>query len=335
MFGLEELKEKIEAKGDMIICPVIGCETQVKKMTGDVLKPLDAYLGKGKGREEGFEQHLCKEHKIYITPTTFIYEDLNDNSLWHDAEDKDLLGKIIEHKRVKGQLHHDKSEDAVTWNVFRFLERSILLSEFLSKLCNSPVANPEIIYWSYSQSQQNVWNELKRARAEFGEIPQRGSEPDLIVDSDDALFFIEAKLTATNETTPSNPKELKRYLTGGNNWYDAVFRFDYQTIASNEKKYELLRFWLLGTWIAKQQDLDFYLVNLVLSERERDIEAIFKKHIHENQRRKFVRITWEDIYQHISSSVVWGKDKDMIMRYFKNKTIGYENGELQRAFSIL
>lgn len=335
MFGLEELGKKIDVKGDMIICPVVGCEAQVKKMTKGVLKSLDAYLGKGKGREEDFEQYLCKEHKIYITPTTFIYEDLKDNSLWHDAEDKDLLGKIIEHKRVKGQLHHDNSEDAVTWNVFRFLERSELLSEFLSKLCNSPVANPEIIYWSYSQSQQNVWNELKKARAEFGEIPQRGSEPDLIVDSDDALFFIEAKLTATNETTPSNPKELKRYLTGGNNWYDAVFRSDYQTIASNEKKYELLRFWLLGTWIAKQQDLDFYLVNLALSERERDIEAIFKKHIHENQRRKFVRITWEDICQHISGSVLSGRDNDVTMRYFKNKTIGYENGKLQRAFSIL
>ncbi|GAJ21047.1 unnamed protein product, partial [marine sediment metagenome] len=24
-----------------------------------------------------------------------------------------------------------------------------------------------------------------------------------------------------------------------------------------EKKYELLRFWLLGTWIAKKQDLSF------------------------------------------------------------------------------
>lgn len=335
MFGLEELKEKIEVKGDMIICPVIGCENQVKKMKRRVLKSLDAYLEKREAGKEGFEQYLCKEHKIYITPTTFIYEDLKDNLLWYDAEDKDLLGKIIKHKRVKAQLHHDNSEDAVTWNVFRFLERSKLLSEFLSKLCNSPVANPEIIYWSYSQSQQGVWNELKKARAEFGEIPQRGSEPDLIVNSDDALFFIEAKLTATNETTPSNPKELKRYLTGGNNWYNVVFKSDYQTIANKEKKYELLRFWLLGTWIAKQQDLDFYLVNLVLSERERDIEAIFKKHIHENQRRNFVRIAWEDIYQHISSSVLSGRDKDKIMRYFKNKTVGYENGKLQRAFSIL
>ena len=30
MFGLEELRRKIDVKGDMIICPVIGCENQVE-----------------------------------------------------------------------------------------------------------------------------------------------------------------------------------------------------------------------------------------------------------------------------------------------------------------
>ena len=50
MFGLEELKKKIEIQGDTIVCPVIGCETQVKKMTKGVLKSLDAYLEKGEDK---------------------------------------------------------------------------------------------------------------------------------------------------------------------------------------------------------------------------------------------------------------------------------------------
>jgi len=334
MFGLQELKKEIQVEGDTIICPIIGCEKQVKKMTKRVLKSLEAYLEKGKSNRGKFDQYLCKEHKIYITPTTFIYEDLSDNLLWYDV-DKDLLDKIIVAKRIKAQLHHDKSEDALSWNVFRFLEKSKFLSEFLEKLCNSSVTNPETIYWSYSQSQQNVWNELEKARAEFGESPQRSSEPDLVVKSDEALFFIEAKLTATNETTPTKPRELKKYETGGNNWFSKVFRSDYKTVAIVEKKYELLRFWLLGTWIAKQQDLDFYLVNLVLSEREKDIEVIFKRHLYENQRRKFIRITWEDIYQQILNSGFSGIDEDTMTKYFKNKTIGYDgNGRLQKAFSI-
>jgi len=87
--------------------------------------------------------------------------------------------------------------------------------------------------------------------------------------------------------------------------------------------------------MARQRDLDFYLVNLVLSEREKDIEAIFKRHLYENQRMKFIRITWEDIYHKILNKELSGVDKDAMIRYFKNKTIGYNgNGKLQKAFSI-
>lgn len=336
MFGFDELKKKIEIQQDTIVCPIVGCGNRVKKMTKGILKSLDAYLEKGEGKREDFDPYLCKEHKIYITPTTFIYEDLKDNLLRYDVVEEGLLNKIIVAKRVKAQLHHDNSEDAVTWNVFRFLERTKLLSKLLAKLHDSSVENPEIIYWSYYQSQQNVWNELVSARKEFGESPRRSSEPDTIVKSDDVLFFIEAKLTATNETKPSNPNNLKRYATGGNKWYDEVFRSDYQAIAVKEKKYELLRFWLIGTWIAKQIDLNFYLVNLVLSKREENIETIFKKHVKEDQRRKFIRITWESIFEHISNGSLLRGDKDMITSYFRNKTIGYDgNGELQKAFSIL
>ena len=100
MFGLKELKEKIKIEGDTIACPVIGCEPRVKKTIKGVPRSLDAYLKKGENKRENFEQYLCKEHKIYITPTTFIYKDLKDNLLWYDA-DKDLLNKIMEVKRVK------------------------------------------------------------------------------------------------------------------------------------------------------------------------------------------------------------------------------------------
>ena len=87
--------------------------------------------------------------------------------------------------------------------------------------------------------------------------------------------------------------------------------------------------------MAKQQDLNFYLVNLVMSEQEKDIEAIFKRHLNENQRMKFIRITWEDVYRQILNRDLSVVDKDTIIKYFKNKTIGYDgNRKLQRAFSI-
>jgi len=338
MFGLEELKKKIEVKGDTIICPVIGCENQVKKMTKGVLNSLDAYLEKGENNREKFNQYLCKKHKIYITPTTFIYEDLRDNLLWYDA-DKDFLDKIIVAKRIKAQLHHDKSEDAVSWNVFRFLERTKLLSGFLEGLHNSPVKNPEVIYWSYSQSQQKVWNELEKARVEFGEKPQKSSEPDLIVKSDDVLFFIEVKLTAPNKvdfnknhTAEDKAERVRRYSKG-----DYFLKQPVENIM-DAGYYQLMRFWLIGAWIADNENFNFYLLNLVRKDgekEEKNIGSKFGKYIKQNGKREFMRITWEDIYKYISTTDILGEDKDKMLGYFRNKTIGYDgSGRLQRAFSI-
>lgn len=297
---------------------------------------MDSYLAKetSDAQTQDLRDWFCEKHRIYITPTTFIYDNLGDNLLWYDEEDQSFIEEIMKRKRVKAQLFHDNSEDAVTCAVFRYLEKERLVSGLLGKLVGAVVKNPQLIYWSYSPSEQHAWSNLKKATEEFGERKKRSSEPDLIIKTDNALFLIEAKLKASNETTSSRPDDLKKYLIGGNGWYDSVFQSDYQTIAIRERKYELLRFWLIGTWIAKQLDLDFYLVNLVLREKEKNIESIFRKHIKENPRRRFLRTTWEAIYEHILSSSSSGKNKEVMLKYFKNKTVGYRNGRLQRAFSI-
>jgi hypothetical protein len=97
-------------------------------------------------------------------------------------------------------------------------------------------------------------------------------------------------------TLPSSKDPLvkEKYVNGGFSWYQNVFTSDFETVAINCRKYELLRFWLLGSWIAHNQDLKFILINLVPSEREKDIENQFKKHIQEDSNRTFLRTTWED-----------------------------------------
>jgi hypothetical protein len=320
MFGTEELKEWIEITESEIVCPVKGCNKKVERQRESFK------------REERFK---CPKHDIYISPSTFEYQNELDNLLWKDKTDLCLLERIKKVKR-ESRIARDNSEDAVSWNVFRFLERNNLVEGCLSLIINTPLRSSEVIYWSYSQRENTSWSELNKAREEFGEKIKKSSEPDVIIKTDNTLLFIEAKLAAGNETIPSNMSTSKRYEIGGDNWFSKVFKSDYNTVAIVEKKYELLRFWLLGTWIAKQKDLDFYLINLVLSEREKDIEAIFKRHLHENQRRRFIRITWEDIYHQILKSGLLGIDKDMMIKYFRNKTIGYDgNRRLQRAFSIL
>lgn len=319
MLGIEELKERIEITESTIECPIKGCSEKVERQR-EVFK-----------REERFK---CPKHNIYISPSTFEYQSELDNLLWKDKADLDLFERIKGVKR-ESRIARDNSEDAVTWNVFRFLERNNLVEMTLSSIIGVTLKSSKVIYWSYSQKENSSWSELNKAREEFGEGIKRSSEPDVIIKTDNTLFFIEAKLTAGNETIPSDTSNSKKYETGGDNWFSKVFKSDYKTVAIVEKKYELLRFWLLGTWMAKQQDFNFYLVNLVLSEREKGIEAIFKRHLNENQGMKFIRITWEDIYHQILNSALSGIGKDTMIKYFKNKTIGYDgNGKLQRAFSI-
>ena len=318
MLGVEELKKKIEITETTVDCPVKDCGEKVERRR------------RNSGNHTKFK---CPKHNISISPATFVYPSKFDNLLWKEIEDRELLKKIKKVKR-ENRMNHDNSEDAVSWNVFRFLEKNDLITGFLNLITDNVQKSSEVIYWSYSQKENAQWSALNKAREEFGEKIEKGSEPDIIIKTDKALFFIEAKLTAENETVPTNIGNSKKYETGGNNWFSEIFNSDYKTVAIDEKKYELLRFWLLGTWMAKQHDLDFYLINLVLSEREAEIETVFKTHIKENQQRKFLRMTWETIYEYISKNP--SKDTVTMMRYFRNKTLGYDgNGRLQRAFSVI
>ena len=110
MYGAEELKGRIELKGDAVVCPVVGCRTRVRKMTDETAvceetgKSLDAHLGMPTTRSrEYFGQFLCREHGIYITPSTFIYRDLRDSLVWYDDVDRGLIEGILSAKRMRAQ----------------------------------------------------------------------------------------------------------------------------------------------------------------------------------------------------------------------------------------
>jgi hypothetical protein len=318
MYGLGDLKAHIDITPYTVECPVLGCIKKVDRQRHSFR------------REDKFR---CPEHGIYISPSTFDYDHEVDNLLWISKEDLALLESVKKVKR-ECRISRDNSEDAVTWNVFRYLERTNQLGNLLSKITRSDQHNPKLIYWSFSQVNQGVWSELNIARKEFGENLQRSSEPDIIAVTDRGLFFIEAKLTAKNKTTPSNKSARKKYLTGGNEWFKQVFKSTYEIIAIDSGLYELFRFWLLGTWLASQEGKEFYLINLVLSEREKTIEQRFHPHIGEGSDYQFMRMTWEDIYTFIFDNTSNNAEKSRLMEYFREKTIGYHYGKIVKAFML-
>ena len=319
MYGLKDLKEEINITETTVECPVKDCDVIVERQRNSFK------------REERF---YCPDHKIYISPSTFEYRDESDNILWKDQDDLELLKNIKTVKR-ESRMARDNSEDALSWNVFRFLEKNKLIEKVMEEILGVTMKSPEIIYWSYSQKDKTSWLDLNKARKHFGEQIDRGSEPDIIIKTDNALFFIEAKLTASNETVPTNLDDAKKYEEKNKEFFSQYFKSDFNAIAVQEKKYELLRFWLLGNWIAEENNLDFYLINLVLKEKEQNIENTFGQLIKQDQNKRFVRITWEDIYSQVLKHGKYLNDSNKIIEYFENKTIGYDGfGKLQKAFTV-
>jgi len=322
MYGIDSLKQKLVITETSVSCPVRGCAVRVARQRG------------GFRRER---KYLCPEHGIYVSPTTFEYANEARNLLWNKPADMSLLAKIGKVKH-EGRFGRDNSEDALTWNLFRYMQNEPLAGKLFGSLMGSAFSPKNYYYWTYDQEKDSVWQEIKSARIQFGESPTKGSEPDMIVVSSDTLVIIEAKLTSGNNV-PGSDKEIsrvsgnsKKYLTGGGRWFDKVFSSGYEAMI-RDQKYELFRYWLLGTYIAESSGLNFYLISLVPENKETDIEAAFGKHIKQAPNRKFIRVTWESFYKAIKNSCPESDEKKALMNYFRNKAVGYRGGELQKAFS--
>jgi hypothetical protein len=317
MLGVNELKESITKTKRKVECPVKGCNVQVARR---------------KGRWRRKKRFKCPDHNIYIYPSTFEYEYVIDNLLWHNAEDLDLLKRIDEAKRGS-RMASDNSEDAVIWNVMRFLERSHLLAPVMKSLLGVELSSPEVIYWSQCGTRKKGWTAWRKAQREFGEKAGGDAGPDIIVNSTDAIIFIEARLTGQYTSGPGRRKARKKYIKRGRYWFQRVFTSDYGQVAVKDKRFELMRLWLLGTWMAAQESKNFCLVSLVREGREEGIEEAFGSHISESEERRFRRLTWEDIYRRIMESDGTKPEKDKIIRYFRNKALGYgRKGLLHKAF---
>ncbi len=319
MYGRSNLKPEILWTNGEVECPVNDCHVLVKRQT-EVFRRDPAFL--------------CQDHQIYVSPTTFAYENYEDNWLRVDEDERELYARVRAAKR-ESRMDRNNSEDAVTWNSLRYFDREGLLGNFLTHLELKSDAKEEAIYWSYSPKEGRSCRWLINARAEFGEDRERGSEPDVILRNSTSLVFVEAKLMAPNRTKPSNPSVTKDYQTGGRNWFDEVFSSSYEEVALRAQLYELMRFWLLGSWIADREGLDFRLINLVRDGQETDISERFGRHAISTPDRRFVRVVWEDLFR-LSGSASDDASTNPLGSYAMEKTLGYDSStqELLLAFTM-
>lgn len=320
MFGLRELKDKLAVTDATVECPVRTCTHRVPRQRKAFLSRLEC---------------ACPEHQIFISPSTFEYRDYTNNLLWTDPEDNHLLKGLLAVKR-ESRLAREKSEDAVSWNVLRALEKAGALETWLASLTGFSPGRLKLAYWSCDSELLQTCHDLAAARSAFKEEPRRSSEPDVLAFGDSALVFIEAKFMSGNQTVPTKPQEARsRYTSGGNGWYSAVVSSSFEQVAIDDRLYELLRLWLLGTWAAHRRGVPFFLINLVCRRRECEIKDTFGKHIKASPQSRFLRATWEGAMEHLRRVAPNHAVTARLEDYMRQKTAGYDyQRRIQTAFSI-
>jgi Holliday junction resolvase-like predicted endonuclease len=324
MYNYNSLKKKLVITDATVECPVENCRDVVEKIhKGSLLRD---------------SKYFCPIHKIYISPSTFEYESEMDNILWQDNDKKSLLEKIKKFKR-ESRITRENSEDALTWNIFQYLETKNLIIPLFAEI-GINLKKPELIFWSYSKSENGMFSLLKEGCMEFGESNGRTTEPDLIIKDENNIIFIEAKYLSSNKSLDDNAKQehiknSKKYQTGGNEWIEKACSDGESAyeIAILQDKYELFRLWIIGTWISDKNNSNFFLLNLVRNDSETTVEQEMNKIIFSSHVRSFKRFTWENIYTFIKKYSNADNDKEIILNYFENKC--YRSGiELKKAFNI-
>ena len=320
MYDARSLKPSIRVTEHHVECPVIACNRSVDRQRQFFR------------REEPFR---CPEHGIYISPSTFEYEHAHTNLLRMDDADLALFEKLSLGKAEAGRLARERSEDALTFNVFRGLERTGTLDRILSSITATTVHGAVPSYWSLVSETGETHPLLRDARLAFEPHFRQCTEPDLLVETADTLFLIEAKLGSTNETTPTRESVLPGYERAADGWYSTVLCGSPRAVAVEQKLYQLMRCWLLGSWMANKAGKRFVLVNLVASSSDGSVPARFGAHIMQSAERQFVRATWEGIRDALAGSTAMHNDSRVValIDYLDHKTLGYESGVLQHAFT--
>jgi hypothetical protein len=305
-------------------CPVIGCDFVAPRMTADGLN-----LNSSKDK---LSSYLCPKHRIYISPSTFEYEEPTTSLLW--PEDKETALKLSKAgKRTWNRMGRERDEDSLVWNVFRFLERQGLLNKlFEDNIGNKDTLFPwgpieKVVYWSVDMEKMAEWEDLQKARNAIGESCSHGSEPDIIVVFKNVIVLIEAKLDSPSIT--SAPSQIPAYY----NDKKGIFKKSLEhVVGSDGIGYELMRFFLLGEALREQLGkVALVVVSITQDNLDNDLVKRVNDSVYLDSRRLYYRLTWNQLYSLIekidnSNSV----DERILLRYLKGKTLGYsETGKLR------
>jgi hypothetical protein len=326
-YGIADLKETVGLVSErprQVRCFVEGC--------GEVLNtPRQGYRG------EVCPKHGIRCHYSYAG-ATYSYRDAGRNII---ASPGLFSRRIVRHpfKYESHRLGLEKSEDAVSWNVFRSFAEAGCLSKVAELITGESIRfEPHLYLWGICCSDDSFepWRLLINARDRFESrlpVDRPLTEPDIALHLPGRfLILIEAKFTSPNTCYERGPRKDRSSLTLAELlgiYHDKKLRLLDIGKAQESRRiyYQLWRNTIFAEWMAMldHQDTKAYHANLVREQSESESATEFQQLLHPEFHDRFRRITWEQLYSVAAAEPDLGR----LCRYMANKTAG-----LKPAFAV-
>lgn len=317
-FGLNELEEDAASRytpnardslirTDTIRCCVRGC---------------NQWLAKRK-RGQRDPNIYCPVHDISVsTSPTYVYRDDRRNFII----DIDILNRVKPLKVESWRLGNERSEDAVSWNVFRGLSGLRGLVDAFYALTEMQIdTEPELYLWGIkvSDDQPRVWTKLLEVRRTLENGVGIPTEPDIILRvPGKAIVLIEAKFGSSNGTMEGQEERfgavaefLNRYpcLEGA---ADPLNREWIEKQSPGHVLQQLVRNVVFAQWLAEEGEVPI-VVNLVRASEEVNVCERMASHLATDGPVHFRRATWEGLSK---LSLLTHDDAAPLRHYLTNKT---------------
>jgi hypothetical protein len=280
----------------------------------------------------GFAGDICPDHGIRChyssdNGATYSYADVRRNFII----DADFVAtRVVGHpdKFESKRLGLEKSEDALTWNVFRSLQKAHCLHEMATWITVQEVKEePHLYLWGLKVSDDSLqfWDLLHRARQRFESnlpVDRPLTEPDIALYLPGRfIILIEAKFSSSNPYYLDGPRQDNQSLTKEE--LIEIYQDPTLEILDVDRArrairvhYQLWRNMVFCEWMAKKDgDIQPFLCNLTRQGEEDQSCEEFRQLVKKGFKDQCVHVTWEEIYHR------WGRTSfTPLGRYLETKT---------------
>ena len=217
---------------------------------------------------------------------------------------------IVNRSSKREKFASSKSEDHVTWTVFRYLQMESGIRYILSKVgidsASRAIVEPTLLLWGVPVPNDDPVGKNTRCQLEnlldaIGEDPKRRSEPDVILDFGvSGLVLIEVKVNSLNETKKEDYAGWVKYLASTEAFLDPEK-------AKRSGFYELARNWRIAWGMANDRPMaliNLGPMNLFYDDRKASMQH-YCESLRQDPKRRFVKVTWQEFLDAIPKKPEW------------------------------